>query len=200
MELYKNPYFTPRVNAYFLKKLITISLLVLFCLNIFGYRFVAQYYATKSTTALQVILDQNKYKESELVSFKIPLNQPYIINTEGYESAEGNIDYDGVNYQFVKKRIYNDSLEVVCIPNSVKTKIENNKADFTKQLNDLANNTGSKKSSGSQQLKSAISDFTLEHHFDLYTMVANSKLKHDAFYCNYASFEYLQSIAQPPEA
>ena len=173
---------------------------MLFCLNILGYRFVAQYYATKSTTELQVTLDQNKYKQAELVSFKIPLNQPYIINTDGYESAEGNMDYKGVNYQFVKKRIYNDSLEVVCIPNNTKTKIDNNKTDFAKQLNDLANNTNSKKSSGSQQLKSAISDFTQEHHFDIYTMVANSKLKHDAFYCNYLSFEFFQSIAQPPEA
>ena len=182
-----------------MKKLITISLLLLFCLNIFGYRFVANYFAAKSTLELQVTLDQNKYKESELVSFKIPLNQPYVINTDGFETAEGNIDYDGVNYQFVKKRIFNDSLEVVCIPNTTRTKIDNNKTDFTKQLNDLVNNSSSK-NTNSQLLKSVFSDITQEHQFDIYTIVASSKLKHDAFYVNYATFDYLQCIAQPPEA
>ena len=96
------------MKAHFnLKKLITISLLALFCLNILGYRMVAHYYAEKSTIDMQVNLDQKKYNEADLVSFKLPLNQPYIINTDGYESLEGNMDYNGVNYQFIKKRIIN---------------------------------------------------------------------------------------------
>ena len=88
-----------------MKKLITISLLLLFCLNMLGYRMVAHYYAEKSTIDLQISVDQKKYNEAELVSLKLPLNQPYIINTDGYESLEGNMDYNGVNYQFIKKRI-----------------------------------------------------------------------------------------------
>ena len=93
---------------------------------------VAYYYAEKSTIDMQVNLDQKKYNEADLVSFKLPLNQPYIINTDGYESLEGNMDYNGVNYQFIKKRIINDTLEIVCIPNMTRTQIDNNNEDFAK--------------------------------------------------------------------
>jgi hypothetical protein len=183
-----------------LKKFITISLLVLFCLNILGYRIIAHYYANKSSAELQVSLDQNKYKESELVSFKIPLNQPYIINTDGYESLEGNMDYNGMNYQFVKKRILNDTLEIVCIPNNTRTQIDNNKEDFTKQLADIVNTSTSKKSQGIQQLKFSFTDFTQEHHFELYPFVASATLKHASKYEANLSFDYLQNIAKPPQA
>jgi len=107
-------------------------LLALFCLNIIGYRMVARYYAGKSSADMQITLDQQKFRESDLVRFKIPLNQPYIINSDGYESIEGNMDYKGVNYQFVKKRILNDTLEIVCIPNITRTQIYNNEEDLAK--------------------------------------------------------------------
>jgi hypothetical protein len=161
---------------------------------------VAHYYAEKSTIDMQVNLDQKKFNEAQLVSFKLPLNQPYIINTDGYESLEGNMDYNGVNYQFVKKRIINDTLEIVCIPNMTRTEIDNNNENFAKQLSDIVNTSTSKKSGGSQQFKFFISDFTTEHHFDLYSFVANATLKHDTIHAQYSSFDYLQSIAQPPEA
>ena len=149
---------------------------------------------------MQVSLDQNKYKESELVSFKIPLNQPYIINSDGYESLEGNMDYNGINYQFVKKKILNDTLEIVCIPNNTRTQIDNNKEDFTKQLADIVNTSTSKKSQGIQQLKFSFTDFTQEHHFELYPFVASATLKHASKYEANLSFDYLQNIAKPPQA
>ena len=149
---------------------------------------------------MQVNLDQKKYNEADLVSFKLPLNQPYIINTDGYESLEGNMDYNGVNYQFIKKRIINDTLEIVCIPNMTRTQIDNNNEDFAKQLSDIVNASTSKKSGGSQPFKFFISDFTTENHFDLYSFVARATLKHDIKHVKYSSFDFLQSIAQPPEA
>lgn len=183
-----------------MKKLVTISLLVLFCLNILGYRIVAHYYANQSSYELQVIVDQKKYNESELVHFKMPLNQPYIVNTDGYESLEGNMDYKGINYQFVKKRIVNDTLEIVCIPNITRTQIDNNKEDFTKQLADIVNTSTSKKSQGSQQLKFSFTDFTQEHHFELYNFIAFATIKHVSQFEPYLSFDYLQNISKPPEA
>jgi len=165
-----------------------------------GYRMVAHYYAEKSTIDLQISVDQKKYNEAELVSLKLPLNQPYIINTDGYESLEGNMDYNGVNYQFIKKRIINDTLEIVCIPNMTRTQIDNNNEDFAKQLSDIVNASTSKKSGGSQSLKFFISDFTQEHHFDLYSFVARATLKYNIKNAKYSSFDYLQTISQPPEA
>jgi hypothetical protein len=184
----------------FLKRVITISLLLLFCLNIFGYRFVANYFANESSIALQVSLDQNKYDASELVSFKLPLNQPYIVNTDGYESVEGNMDYKGVNYQFVKKRICNDTLEIIGIPNTSKTKIENTKDDFAKQLIDISNTGSSKKSSTNVQFKFSVNDFIQAHYFDIYTSIGILKLKHESNYTMLSNFNYLQNIAKPPEA
>lgn len=183
-----------------MKKLFTIGLLILFCLNLVGYKFIANFYANRSSAELQVILDEKKFNASDLVSFKLPLNQPYIVNTDGYESLEGNMDYKGVNYQFVKKRIINDTLEIVCIPNTDRTRIDKNSVDIAKQLNDIVNANGSKKSSNSQNLNFSFSDYTMEHYFDVYHFVNGKTLSHLAIDPIYNSFDYLQDLVQPPEA
>ncbi len=174
-------------------------MLALFCLNIIGYRMVARYYAGKSSADMQITLDQQKFRESDLVRFKIPLNQPYIINSDGYESIEGNMDYKGVNYQFVKKRILNDTLEIVCIPNITRTQIYNNEEDLAKQLSDIVNTSASKKSTSHQQLNFSISEFTQDHYFALYTLFASATLKHTIDHTQFLSFNYLQDISKPPQ-
>ena len=168
--------------------------------NIIGYKFVANYFDGKATRELQALLDENKFKESELISFKLPLSLPYSINSKEFVSIQGNIDINGVNYQYVKKRIYNDTLEILCVPNVTKSLIKNTKDDFTKQLNDIANAGGSKKSSSNQLVKFSVSDFTEENHFTIFTCLYLSKLKHNANHAMVSSFDFLQSVEQPPEA
>jgi len=168
--------------------------------NLIGYKYVANYFDGKATRELQVLLDQNKFNEADLISFKLPLSLPYSINSKEFVSIQGNIDINGVNYQYVKKRIYNDTLEILCVPNVTKSLIKHTKDDFTKQLSDIANAGGSKKSPNNQVIKFSVSDFTEENHFNIYTCVYLSKLKHNSNHRMISSFDFLQSLEQPPEA
>ena len=169
-------------------------------MNGIGYKFIANYFEHKAASELQVLLDQNKYKDSDLISFKLPLHLPYIIDSKEFEATEGNIDINGISYQYVKKRVYNDTLEILCIPNYTISSIRNTKDDFAKQLNAIATNDHAKKSSNNPLLKISSSDYTQEHHFNIYTFISTSKLKHDTFYTMFSSFDYLHGLDQPPEA
>jgi hypothetical protein len=106
---------------------------------------------------------------------------------------------NGINYQYVKKRFYNDTLEILCIPNFAKSTIKESKNDYAKQLNEIAASGGSKKTS-TQILKSGISDFTEGHQFHIDQQLFTSKLKHETNHRIVSSFEFLQRLEQPPEA
>jgi len=168
--------------------------------NMVGYKFVANYFELKATRDLQVSLDQKNYNESDLISFKLPLTLPYISNSNKFVSFEGNIDINGINYQYVKKRIYNDTLELLCIPNFTKSIIKNTQNNLANVLYDIASSTSSKKMPSNQLVKVSISDFTEDHHFDIYHQIFTTKLSHDALHIIESSFDFLQRLEQPPEA
>ncbi len=161
---------------------------------------MANYFEKKAISDMQTALYENKYDESELVSFKTALNQPYVTNTDGYDYIDGEMDVNGTYYQYVKMRIYNDTLEVLCIPNYTKSSISEKKHELSKQLTDLANTNQSKKSSSSSMAKSLISEYTISHHFDIYSFHASSKLTHHTIYKMPSSFDILNSIVKPPQA
>jgi hypothetical protein len=165
-----------------------------------GYKFVANYFESKATQDLQTLLDQNNYSDTDLISFKFQSSLPYHSNSKEFETMNGNIDINGVNYQYVKKRFYNDSLEILCIPNIVNSSIKNTQNDFAKQLIDNISSTQTKKSPSNQIVKTSLSDFTVEHHFDIYDQIYTSKLKHDSYHIIDRSFDFLHKLEQPPEA
>lgn len=183
-----------------MKKGVAILLLIVLLFNIVGYKFVANYFEQKATIDLQASLDQHKYKESELISFKLHLNLPYISSSSEFESVEGNIDINGINYQYVKKRFYNDTLEILCVPNYTKSTIKESKNEFAKQLNGIAASNSSKKSPSNLIVKSSFSDLIQEHHFNFYHNIYTSKLKHGSYLHIYSSFDFLKGLEQPPEA
>jgi len=171
-------------------------------INWFGYRFVADYFENKASNEMQAQLDINNYAESELVSIKVPLSLPYGPNSKNFEKVEGNIDIQGVSYQYVKRRFYNDTLELMCIPNTAKTTIKNARDEFSKLANDFVNLSTSKKASGnhSHSLKYSISDFTGDHYFDMHQLALSHKPVHNLSAFKRFSSIYLDRLEQPPQA
>jgi hypothetical protein len=183
-----------------MKKIISISLLVILCFNCIGYKFFANYFENKAIDDMQTAVYNNKYNEADLVSFKTALNQPYNTNTDGYDYVDGEMDVNGTYYQYVKMRVYNDTLEVLCIPNCTKSSISEKKEEWSKQLNDLANNKQSKKSSTTSLVKTIFSEFTGTHHFDIYAYNSILTLSHNTPYLLLSGADPLNKIAKPPKA
>lgn len=152
-----------------LKKLAAILLITLFLFNWFGYRLLTDYLETVAVTSLQVKLDDNHYDAAQLISIKVPLQLPYGSNNIKYDAVEGNIDVNGISYQYVKRRILRDTLELLCIPNTARTGIMNARDEFSKLASDFINFNTTTKNTGthSHSVKQTTVDYTSDHAFDL---------------------------------
>jgi hypothetical protein len=149
------------------KRMLTILLLAILLFNWGGYRLVTCYLEEKADSRLEASFDNNTYDEADLVSIKIPAQFPYYTGSASFERIDGEINIKGVNYKYVKRRIYKDTLELLCVPNLAKTSVQNARDDFFRMANDLvANNNTSKKSTGSHThlSKFAVQDFSNDHH------------------------------------
>ncbi|MBY0480086.1 MAG: hypothetical protein K2Q21_01925 [Chitinophagaceae bacterium] len=185
-----------------MKKLFAIVLLGILLFNWGGYRFVTDYLEDRADQILEAALDQENYDEAALISIKVPTNLPYYSNSATYERVDGSITINGVAYKYVKRRIYNDSLEVMCIPNVAKAGLQSARDDFFRLANDLVSNTNTKKSNGNHghTVKLSIQDYTT-----ISTIVLNPSTRYVAVAANTTVFDhfksvYLDQLERPPQA
>lgn len=116
-----------------MKKTAAIVFLFVFLFNLYGYRLLIDGIQKGKETAQLEQLDNERYAEEDLISFKTPVALPYYTNSETYDRVDGTIEIDGTEYQYVKRRIFNDSLELLCLPNKVKQQLDAAKDDFFKR-------------------------------------------------------------------
>jgi hypothetical protein len=85
---------------------------------------------------MEASLDNKTYDESRLITIKVPARHlSYYINATPFERVSGQIEMNGVLYEYVEKRFFNDSLEYKCMPNYSATGLQTAKNDFFKQIN-----------------------------------------------------------------
>lgn len=132
-----------------LKKIFSILLLAVHLFNLCGYSFLFQFLIQQSDKQLTQNLDNNLYSRTDLVEVKIPLNLPYQTNWNEYERFDGNINFDGIHYNYVMRKVCNDTLYILCIPNHKKTQLYNAQSNYQKLVNDIPSN----KKSGDNDLK-----------------------------------------------
>lgn len=136
-----------------MKKLAAILLILLFLFNLIGYKLLTEYLESRADTDMQAKLDISDYNEDNLVTIKVATRLlPYIYNSDNFQSIDGTITIDGVDYNYVKVRYYNDTMELKCIPNEAKTGITNARDEFAKLANDFVN-PGAKKTPGNSPSK-----------------------------------------------
>lgn len=169
-----------------------------------GYRLLTNYFETNADNQMQAELDLNHYNESDLIHIKVAASLPYGTSSEKFERVEGSIDINGVNYTYVKRRFYQDSLELLCIPNTVRAGIKNARDEFAKLANDfVTNNTSSKKASSNHthSAKFSVQDFTDDQLFFSWQFrnIDLSGTWNSLVYADLKS-EYLSRLERPPQA
>ncbi|PWT73796.1 MAG: hypothetical protein C5B59_12510 [Bacteroidetes bacterium] len=106
------------INLCKLKKMATILLLGILLFNCYGYQLLVTYLGLRANQRLENLVDRNDFKESDLISIKVPAKHlGYFLNSSQFERVTGRIDIAGVQYNYVKRRVFNDNLELFCIPN-----------------------------------------------------------------------------------
>lgn len=129
-----------------MKKIAAILLLGTLLFNWFGYQLLTDYLQYRSDKKLEAKLDDNDYDEAHLIELKVPVSLPYQTNWDDFERYNGEIEIDGVHYKYVKRKVYNDSLILLCLPNESKMQIENARENFFKLVNDLQSTKSQKNS------------------------------------------------------
>ena len=187
-----------------MKRFASILLLGLLLFNWGGYRLFTGYLENRADSRLEASLDQNDYNESELISIKVAANLPYLANTENYERIDGEITIKGIQYKYVKRRLYNDSVELLCIPNIAKIGVQNARDDFFRLANDLTtDNSSSKKSTGNHThlAKFSVQDFTDDHHSFAWQFWDNDlSSTWNMQILSDVKFKYLSRLDKPPQA
>ena len=142
-----------------MKKIASIFLLGILLFNWFGYRVVIGYWQEKTTSELEARLDGDHYDESQLISVKVPATHLAYYNTSAvFERVSGSVEIGGVQYRYVKRRLYNDSLELLCLPDEAAMKLRSCTNDFFRTANGLQANPGKRTGSHSLPIKNFVFD------------------------------------------
>ncbi|MFZ9661270.1 MAG: hypothetical protein ACO29O_05265 [Chitinophagaceae bacterium] len=116
---------------------LAILLMTVHLFNIGGYRLFFNHLERNADLHMVQRLDNDEYDEADLIQMKVALSTPYNENQQRFERYDGAVSVNGVQYNYVKRRIANDTLYVLCIPNMDRMKLNNAKDQFFTMVNDL---------------------------------------------------------------
>lgn len=183
-----------------MKKLAAILLLGIFVFNLFGYRLWVSYMVNTTDQSLETAFDKNNYNEDELIAVKKPINLPYYNNTKEFSRIDGEVEIDGVYYKYVKCRIYNDELEMLCLPNTQKTKLKQSKDDFYKAVADIQKNAdGKSKSNSANTIKKMLGEFEEYAALHMNTTTKIISLNYSSSHNSSLGVLHKASVEQPPD-
>lgn len=141
-----------------LKQFAAILLIGILFFNWYGYQLLTAYWQHKADKTLVARLDRNEYDDAQLISIKIPLTKiEYYNSSSTFERVDGQIELNGVHYNYVKRRLYKGYLELLCIPNTTVTNLQKAKNEFFRQVNDLQQQNQGKKNN------SPVKDFSKDY-------------------------------------
>ena len=181
-----------------MKKLAAISLLALFFFNLAGYRIWFYYAQYTADVQLEASLDKEEYNEDELITIKVPLSLPYQTNWNDFERVDGEINLDGTIYKYVKRKVSNGELILLCLPDHQKMHLQTAKDTFFKFANDLQNAT-SKKTANNIAFKNVCSDFECQKN-EWFSVFIETAKKYDSPRNIYSVIPGTHtSLEQPPD-
>ncbi len=119
-----------------MRKGVALIMLFVFLLNVLGYYGIFVGLRLRNVQELVQKLDNNSYKESETVTFKMPITVPYYNEARDFERVDGEFEHNGEVYRLVKQKLSQDTLYIVCVKDQESKKINQVLADYVKTFTD----------------------------------------------------------------
>ncbi len=182
-----------------MKKIAAILLFSLYLFNLLGYKLVFNYAQQQADYSMESSLDRQEYNEADLLTITVPLSLPYQNNEADFKRVDGEITVNGILYKYVKRKVADGNLVLLCLPDHNKMRIQSAKDEFFKYANDLVQNNHSKKSNHSKTFKSTLGEFD---HFHQNTSTLHFSVGFDRHYSFYQVHWFsvpLSSPEQPPD-
>ncbi len=184
-----------------MKRIAAILLLGLLLFNWIGYELYTAVLQSDADKTMVANIDENNYSDADLISIKVPaVHLSSYVNSKEFQRVDGQIEIAGVQYNYVKRRFAEDSLELLCIPNKTATSLQTAKNEFFKLVNDLQHPGQSKKS---DQHNSSFKGFNAEYYADQQAIAIPDltlvSLKATDHYLLQIPSVYLTRAGQPPD-
>lgn len=125
-----------------MRRLTAILILLVYLFNLGGYQLVFLHLEKQSGRQFVARIDNNAYDEADLMEIRVPINLPYHQNWADYERYDGEVVVDGVHYSYVKRKLVNDSMSFLCLPNTDRSRLQNARETFFSLVNDIQSDDG----------------------------------------------------------
>jgi hypothetical protein len=183
------------------KQALSILLLAILSFNWFGYRLVSGLLQNKATAALQSQIDRSDYQDDQLLEIRVPLNTPYMAGTSSqFERVDGEIEVSGKTYRFVKRKVSNGELVLLCLRDENSSRFQQSRMDFFKLVNDLGHSSRGNNEKHGNLVKAFVAEYSPEKN--LWTLAAPAELQQNFSRIPDAklSYSYYDVLKRPPRA
>lgn len=119
-----------------MRRFIAIVLLGIHLFTTGGYSVLFEYFIHQSDVQIVKEVYDNKI-DKKLIEIKIPVHLPGMHAWARYEHIEGQIQLKGTFYNYVRLKMSPDTMAMLCIPNTVKTRLFNANVIIAKEINDV---------------------------------------------------------------
>ena len=172
-----------------MRTLTAISLLALFLFNLTGYRFVFNFLKDRSDKQFECLIDKEQYDQTQLFTISVDMNMPYQADQTDFERVSGEVSLDGKVYKFVKRRISNGQMHLVCIPDATKSRLQ-----------DAEENKNARESNAENTLaKNLVADYDFEMFKDPQSIKTSPVSRDIAANEAILTFLWVKSTIQPPD-
>jgi hypothetical protein len=118
------------------RRFFALLLLSIHLFNTGGYTLIFQYFIHQSEVKIIKQIYENKVDATQLVQIKIPVHNAGASDWADYEHVQGQIQLKDGFYNYVGVKMTRDTMFLVCIANSVKTKLFNANIIVAKNVSD----------------------------------------------------------------
>src|SRR6185436_18144808 len=139
----------------------------------------------KADRKLEALLDNSEYDESELIEIRVTMNMPYQQRFTEYERTYGEVEIDGKNYTYVKRKVEGDVVILKCIANTSKQQLKKIDNDLTRANTGIETDHPGKQQQQSSFAKNFWSEYDGQTDFNTcikYTSINTSALTAYSFY------------------
>ena len=133
-------------------------MLAVYLFNLAGYSLFFQLMINHSSSQTYAVINTGGYSDAERVHIEVPLMLPYSVNWGDYERYDGEVEYEGIYYKYVKRQIYNDTLHLLCLPDFKRTRLQSAEDNYARQVNN-GNATANEKSSNLAKKNTPASEY-----------------------------------------
>lgn len=119
-----------------MRQLSSILLLSIHLFNLAGYTLLFRFLQQQNNKTTLEHIEKGYYSDKDLVLVKVPVTVPYSVDGNEYERIDGEIEWGGVHYNYVKRKYQNDTLYILCLPNTVQTKLRKAEKQYADHVNE----------------------------------------------------------------